>query len=277
LAHVLAEGETTGTLMLLCPVCDSDRGEPLGVTGPFAGPVDGIVIIRCSDCTTVYLSPDRAGLGSPPPRLPVSALNRRRVRQWTRGLTPGAKILVGEGADGAQLESIARTVCPGCVVVSSQQAALTPSDKFDLIFLPLTLESAIDPKSLLQQIAARLTPAGRAVAIVNNIGSPAFRLFGGRHWGGYQFPHTRQHLGAAAMRRLADNAGLKTDNLRTLCSAEDWLTSVRNWLRDWGASTGAVSLIAGPWLLPRAVAMTVEGLPALFGKGSLLVAELRRP
>ncbi len=248
----------------------------MGVTGPFAGPVDGIVIIRCSDCTTVYLSPDRAGLGSLPPRLPVSALNPRRVRKWTRGLPPGAKILVGDGADGAQLESIAKTVCPGCVVVRSQQAALTPSDKFDLIFLPLTLESAMNPTSVLQQVASRLTPAGRAVAIVNNVGSPAFRLFGGRHWGGYQFPHTRQHLGATAMRRLADSAGLKADDLRTICSADGWLASVRNWLCDWGAGRGAVAVLAGPWLLPRAVAMAVEGLPALFGKGSLLVAELRK-
>ena len=54
------ESRVVDCLMIECPVCVSDSGDTLGVTGRQASsPSEEFVVMRCVDCGTVYLEPTR--------------------------------------------------------------------------------------------------------------------------------------------------------------------------------------------------------------------------
>ncbi|MEX0734141.1 MAG: methyltransferase domain-containing protein [Steroidobacteraceae bacterium] len=258
--HVRVDGsrlspvDRTFTLMLRCPICASDEADTLGVTGSDVGSPDATVIMRCEDCSAVYLSPRASG----PDRSPLASVDtlfsRSRLRRWSRGLPASAKILCVTPAD-----------------------CIPESGGYDLILLSRSLESADDPSALLRQAAGLLAPGGRVVVIGGNAASSCFALFGGRHWNGYQFPQTRLQLTPAALRRASTNAGLRIIKIATESDAQAWLHSTANWLHDWDLSPALVHLLTGRWLLPQAVAALLEGLAAARGRAALLVAQLERP
>lgn len=290
------EAEDSRTLMLRCPTCGSDAADTLGVTGDVNGSPEAAVVMRCEECSTVYLSPAPIEHAGSPPRLPASALTRRRIHRWTRGLPPGARILCVDGPTGEYRAALSRAGDRGWVIESmdlAQRSAelgtagvaireasagdgLPEPGAYDLILLPRSLESALDPSALLTRVAGLLASGGRVVAIVNNAGSSCFAAFGGRHWSGYQYPNTRQHLTPQALRWLGSSVGLRIRELDTVFAPDTWLASMANWLRDWGASDGVIRLLSGRWLVPAAMTAILEGIAAMRGRGSLLVAQLAR-
>lgn len=249
----LSPVEPSWTLMLRCPVCASDAADTLGVTGSLGGSLDATVVMRCEDCTAVYLSPATSGPAATPPASADIPFTPRRLRRWARGLPAGAKILRADAT-----------------------ARLPESGTYDLILLSRSLESADDPGARLRQAAGLLAPAGRVVVFAGNAASSCFAVFGGRHWNGYQLPQTRQQFTPEALRRLCANAGLRVAMQTTASAADAWLHSTANWLRDWSARPALVRLFTGRWLLPRAVAALLDGLAVARGRGALLVARLER-
>jgi len=270
--------ESGGTLYLHCPICESDVGETEGLAGPMDGSPDGVVIMRCGECTSIYLSPARDVLGGSPPSLPVSVLRMNRIRTWTRGLPSTARVLCVDCASERHLRAFARAAGTDWAIegTESNSRISHSSDSYDLIVLSHTLESVREPVELLRHLKLLLASGGRVVVIVSNVGSTGFRVFGGRHWSGYEYPATRQHFNADALHRLGKNAGLSVRNVTTMFASQSWLRSVKNWFRDWGVVEGWVSVVAGRWLVPQVIAAAIEGLAQLRGRGSLLVAELEK-
>ncbi len=87
---------------------------------------------------------------------------------------------------------------------------------------------------------------------------------------------TRQHFSPRALNGLAENAGLHVTETQTLFAPEFWLESTANWLRDWEAGNGMIRLFTGRWIVPRAVTSAIEGVAAIRGRASLLVAQMGR-
>lgn len=242
--------EQLQTLILLCPVCRSDSGDTLGVTGPLQESQYASVAMRCDECGTAYLSP-------PLPRCddlgPDSMLSPSRLRRLMDKSAASSRTLHMNGL-----------------------ACVPESGLYELILITRKLEQAVDPSELLRHACRLLSERGRAIVIVGNAGSSCFAVFGGRHWHGYQLAGTRQQLTQESLRRLSANAGLRIERLNTRFASHAWLQSTAYWLRDWGASRFLTGLITGRWLLPQAVAALLEGLAVARGRGTLLVAELSR-
>jgi hypothetical protein len=292
----LPRADRTGTLTLQCPVCASDAADTLGVTGGLDGSTDATVVMRCDNCLTVYLTPIPVESAGPSPGLSAGVLTRRRINRWTRGLPSASRILCVDCAAGefsnllshvthrdwvienTNLES--RPPRAGTTGVAIQQAPAKDHapgfGEYDLILLLHSLEAAYEPNALLGRAASLLADGGRVVAIGSNADSWCFAAFGGRHWCGYQFPRTRQHLTPRAIRKLGDNVGLRIKALDTLSDPDAWLMSLARWLRDWGANKGAISLFTGRWLVPQIMTSILEGLATMRGRGSMLVVEMQR-
>lgn len=261
-----------GTLLLWCPICGSDLGETEGLTGPMDGSVEGVVIMRCGNCSSVYLSPSRNMLGGTPPSPSKSVLSTKRIRQWARGLPSNARILCLDCESEQQLDAF-RHVGGSSWVLDGSEGDV---GDYDLIVLPHSLESAQRPEEFLRHIRSLLSPGGRVIVMVSNLDSSLYRVFGGRHWCGYDFPRTRQHFNANSLDRLCGNADLSIRKVTTLPVSRCWLSSTKNWLRDWKVAEGWVQFVTGLWLVPQALASVIEGIAQMRGRGSLLVAELER-
>lgn len=276
----LLQAEPTPTLMLRCPTCASDAADTLGVTGSLDGSLDATVVMFCEACSTVYLSPVEVETAGSPPSIPVTALTLRRIDRWARDLPPAARMLCVDRGAAEHLRVLLQAAGQDWIIdgtdLDNRSCVASTTSRYHLILLPHSLESARDSNALLGQVANLLTEGGRIVVIVSNAGSSCFAAFGGRHWSGYQFPKTRQHFTPKALHTLGENSGLRVKELETLFALEPWLTSFANWLRDWGASNAAIRLFTGRWVVPQAVTSILEGIAAIRGRGSLLVAQLER-
>jgi SAM-dependent methyltransferase len=272
--------------------------------------------VRCRRCGLVYLNPrpvaaergrmypdhyhayefssGRFGL--------VHAVRRRlearRLLRWCRGLPEDARILDVGCGDGFHLRllrdfgrpgwrlegvdssprAVAAAIRAGLVAhLGTLQTAPVPRNAYDLVLHLMTLEHVDDPVGVLASIRDVLRPGGRCVVVTDNVDSPDFALFGGRHWGGYHFPRHFHLFGPKTLRLAADKAGFEVEALRTMVSPVNWTYSVRNACADLGAP---------PWLVERfslqapaaLAAFTVfDGLHAAAGRGAILNAVLRRP
>jgi SAM-dependent methyltransferase len=252
--------------------------------------------MQCGVCSTVYLSPARSELGRFPPSLPSAALTRRRIRAWTAGLPSSARILVADCGAGRLLQPFARYGRGSWTVEGTEQDTQAATDapdelsirqgsildigpdaaRYDLVFLPHSLEAAADPVQLLQHAGSLLAPNGRVISVTSNIASPCHRLFGGRHWSGYRYPHTRQHPDVDGLRRLSTDAGFRVIATGTVMASDTWLESLRNWLSDWDASRFVTGVLTGRWLVPNLAATCVESIAVLRNKGALLAVELEK-
>jgi len=274
----LSHAEPSQTLMLQCPTCGSDAADTLGVTGSIGGLPDATVVMRCEGCSTVYLSPAPVENSGSPPGTSTPVPGRRRLDRWTRGLPRAARILCCDCDPGWYRAALLQAGNGGSVIeCTDPEHRLIEPGSYDLVLLSHSLESAQDPGTLLKQAAGLLTIHGRIVVVTSNAGSSCFGAFGGRHWSGYRFPWTRQHLTPDALGTLCKIVGLRLAELDTLFVADAWLTSATNWLQDWGANDRVIRLFTGRWLLPLAVASLLESVAVMRGRGSLLVAQLERP
>lgn len=282
------------TLLPLCPACGADDAEPEGVTGRFDGSADSSLVLRCQACRALYLDPGPPGAGLAPPLLPRGTLTRRRLRRWAFGLPHNARVLGVDCAGGAHLRALAqagprwdlegtergaeaaeRSRAAGWQVHCGTVEELEPLHAgYHLVLLPRTLEGTHRPRALLWALRSLLLPGGRAVALLGNVGSPSFALFGGRHWHGYDYPRVRQCLPATLLPELARAAGLEVRHLTTLYAPALWSASLLNLLRDWRrARAGAAG---GGGAAARLAAAAAEGVSTALGRGGLVAAVLER-
>ena len=95
---------------------------------------------------------------------------------------------------------------------------------------------------MLAGIRRLLKPGGRLLVITDNTGSPDFRLFKRRHWGGYHFPrHCNLFDQVSCDGWLRAHRAGEVDELATMISPVNWVYSMRNTLDDWGAPRGSSS------------------------------------
>lgn len=244
-----------------CCVCGDEASEPTAVTEDFdfrTSP-DTFLAQQCGGCGSVYLSlvPSEQSAAQTYP----AAYRPPRTTRWSSAFEAGA-----------------RTFEPGLPVRSSRLLdAAREREQYDHAILALTLEHAPDPAEVLTAVRAVLRPGARAVVVLHNLRSPAFALFKGRHWGGYDVPRQRRILSAEGLGRLAAHAGLEVAGLSTVAAADPWTRSLRRLCQDWHAPTWLANRFGDGALASTAFFGALDSLLSLLGRGALLVATLRRP
>lgn len=271
---------------------------------------------RCRGCGLVFLDPRPAAseLGRIyPPSYHAFAfsaerfglvyrvrrrLEARRLLGWLAGVGEGARILDVGCGDGFHLgllrefgdpswsltgvdsdpRAAAAAAHAGLSVYTGRLETLDlPRDHYDVAFLIQTIEHVGDPPGLLRTIRRHLRPGGRLVVVTDNTATSDFRLFEGRHWGGYHFPRHWNLFHAGTLALLARKAGYELAELGTQVSPVNWVYSVRNALVDWGAPAWLVERFSlrAPGALAAFTAL--DAVRAAAGRGALLRAVLRRP
>jgi SAM-dependent methyltransferase len=276
---------------------------------------DSFLARRCERCSLVYLDP-RPALSEfariYPPSYHAFAFDaahfgivhrvRERLEAWrllraTRGLDSGATILDVGCGDGFHLDLIRRYGRPGWkavgvdldpravqrarsrgldVVLGRLDQAGIADGSVDLALCIQTIEHVDDPPALLRTIRRLLKPNGRLLIVTDNTGSLDFRLFSGRHWGGYHFPRHWNLFDRTSMARLAKLTGYDVESLQTMTSPVNWTYSVRNLLDDWGAPRWLVNRFTLQSPITLAVATLWDMLHRLLGRGALLCVTLAR-
>jgi SAM-dependent methyltransferase len=181
---------------------------------------------------------------------------------------------VSEGRDHAIEAGVLDLGVPAPTGDIRDAAAAAPYDQAVLV---LTLEHAPHPAELLAAVRDALRPGARAVVVLNNLGSPAFGLFKGRHWGGYDVPRQRRLLSVEGLRHLAAGAGLEVDSVSTAAAAEPWTRSLRRLCQDWQAPAWLADRFGDGAVGSAALFGALDALLRLLGRGALLVVTLRRP
>jgi SAM-dependent methyltransferase len=151
-----------------------------------------------------------------------------------------------------------------------------PTKQYDLAFLIHTIEHVENPLSLLVTIRRILRPGGRLIIVTDNTDSLDFRIFKGRHWGGYHFPRHWNLFNPSTLKRAANKAGLEVETLSTAVSPVNWVYSVRNLLVDLGAPQWIYDHFNLESPVSLAAFTLFDAANALAGKGALLNAVLRR-
>lgn len=150
-------------------------------------------------------------------------------------------------------------------------------DTYDLALLIMTIEHVADPAAVLEGILRVVKPGGRLLIITDNTGSPDFRLFKRRHWGGYHFPRHVNLFDQSSLRRLAGRTGWDVGELETMTSPVNWVYSIRNTLDDWGASRRLVEQFSLESTPSLAFFTAFDTVLTAVGRGAVLRAVLRRP
>jgi SAM-dependent methyltransferase len=231
---------------------------------------DAFVAMRCGSCGLVFLNPrparDELDRIYPPTYHAFqfseenfglahrvrSRLEARRLLSYCAGLGGTARILDIGCGDGFHLHLLKQFGRPGWrlegvdtserAVMAARESGLEvhlgtvesadlQASSYDLVLLIATIEHVEDPPAVLRAATRLLRPGGRAVVVTDNTATLDFRLFGGRHWGGYHFPRHWNLFDKRSLRRLAEQAGLEVVELSTVLSPVNWVYSIRNrWL-----------------------------------------------
>jgi SAM-dependent methyltransferase len=243
-----------------CGVCGDQPAEPAAMTEDFdfRTSTETFLALRCGACGSIYLSQTPTEAASA--RIYPPAYVARHRSRWSHTPDRGAQALdLGWSAGPEQLERL-------------RQAGSI----YHVIRLDLTLEHAPDALELLRSVRAALRPGGRVVALLNNVRSPAFAWFGGRHWGGYDTPRQRRVLSAEGMDRLAHAANLEVVHTTTLSAGEPWVRSFRRLCLDWGAPGWLAARFEDRSVLARGFALLDLALRPL-GRSAFLVVTLHAP
>lgn len=277
---------------------------------------DAFLAKRCRQCQLVYLDP-RPSIDDLPRIYPENyhafefseerfgliyqvrrKLEARRLLSWCRDLKDDARIIDVGCGDGFHLGLLREFGRPGwqiegvdnsdLAVAAATRAGLTvhkgnveelnlPRASYDMAFLIQTIEHVGDPPVVLEAVRELLRPGGLVVIITDNTDSLDFKLFKGRHWGGYHFPRHWNLFNKQSLRLLAEKVGLEVKTLQTAVSPVNWVYSVRNSLVDMRAPQWLVNRFSLESTGSLSVFTTFDMLHQLFGKGALLHAVLRRP
>jgi len=277
---------------------------------------DSFLAVRCRQCGLIYmdLRPDEEEL---PRIYPPSyhafnfsperfgfvfrirrRLEARRALRWCRDLESNARILDVGCGDGFHLRLLREFGNPSWTlegvdvnadaVAVGHKAGLTihhgnlnsvdlPANSFDLVLLIQTIEHLADPVGTLAAVRELLRPGGRLVIVTDNADSLDFRLFGGRHWGGYHFPRHWNLFTRTTLRLLAEKSGLEVASLATQMSPVNWTYSVRNLLADWGFPRWLYNRFSLQSPLSLTAFTALDAVLNFVGRGALLNAVLRLP
>jgi hypothetical protein len=148
---------------------------------------------------------------------------------------------------------------------------------YHAVVLTDMLERVNDPLILLTTAGNLLHAGGLVMVTTPNTASTVGRVFGGRHWSGYDFPRHRNLFCAGALRRAARIAGLEVVSIRTIAAPESWVQSLHNVTSDWALPKWAVKVLHRASSITFAVGVAVEWLQQLRGKGGVLFVILRAP
>ena len=89
----------------------------------------------------------------------------------------------------------------------------TYNEKFDLIILSHVFEHLLSPEIILEKLSDRLNHDGKIIISVPNSNS-FFRKMFGRNWGWWQVPVHINHFRESAIRKLAEQKGMKVEIVR---------------------------------------------------------------
>jgi SAM-dependent methyltransferase len=220
-------------------------------------------------------------------------LEADRLLYWCAGLPQDARILDVGCGDGFHLRVLRDFGKPGWFLqgldTDARAVAAATRDSlnvlqgrvedldlaagsYHLVLLIMTVEHLANPVVVLKAIHRLLTPGGRVGIITDNVGSPDFKLFGGRHWGGYHFPRHLTLFDRKTLARLADAADLRVEKIETALSPVNWTYSLRNWIDDWGGPRWLVNWLSLKSVLPLAFFTLLDVPLAVIGRGAILRA-----
>jgi hypothetical protein len=148
---------------------------------------------------------------------------------------------------------------------------------YDAVLLLHALEHAEDPLGELLSAYRLLRPGGLLGILTANTDSLVARLFQGRHWSGYDFPRRLCLFEAGVLRRMANQTGFHVDHMGTVGSPSAWVDSTVNLLQDWAAPSGLVPAARTGSVILNALAVPIEAMALLRGRGAWLEAVLRKP
>ncbi len=277
---------------------------------------DTFLAMQCPECTVVYLDPRPAPseMGRIYPdeyhafdfseadfgiiHKVRSRLEARRLVKMVGAVPSDARIIdvgCGDGfhldllrehgrstwsVEGVDLDprAVAAARARGLTVHEGtvQDLDLTAS-AYDVAIMIQTVEHVGDPAAVLTAVARLLKPGGRLVIVTDNTGSPDFRVFRRRHWGGYHFPRHFSLFNDRSVRRLAARTGFDVVGVETIVSPVNWVYSIRNLLDDYGAPEWLVAQFTLSSPASLGVFTVVDAAFTLAGRGALIRAELRRP
>jgi SAM-dependent methyltransferase len=152
-----------------------------------------------------------------------------------------------------------------------------PAASYDLALMIATIEHVDDPKAVLESVRHLLKPGGRVVIVTDNTDTLDYRIFKGRHWGGYHFPRHWNLFNPTTIRRLAQRTDMEVAEMGTIVSPVNWVYSVRNLLVDWGAPKWLINQFSLSSTLSLGVFTLFDMVHQALGHGALIRAVLRRP
>lgn len=271
---------------------------------------------RCLNCSLIYLSP-RPSLEEfariYPPNYHAfefsekefgfvfkvrRRLEARRLLNWCINLPPKARILdigCGDGFHMELLRDFGRETWtiegvdadPRAAAIAEKKGLKVhcgllenldlPRSIYDLAILVQTIEHVADPPGLIRDIRSLLRPGGRLVIVTDNTDSLDFKLFQKRYWGGYHFPRHWNLFNKKTIHRLAENAEMEVETLKTQVSPVNWVYSVRNGLTDKNASPRLIELFSLKSTISLGFFTIFDIFNNFAGRGALLNAILKRP